>query len=519
MTGILVIRLNARLERQWILHRPPQSSWSTTRFVGELPSLVRPVVDTGRVTRQEGWLSSPSIGSQKPSASAMLRQMSVSVSRRPFPHASRWRKPTTSYASSTLTSSTSALETIFPIWNQPKIESFGDYRQEAWLESHIGGPLYEAQASLPRLPVPEIAATLTKFLPTALPLARTNEEAAKLQAAVAKFPTQAAGLQQRLLARANEYHDSSWLQHWWNTEGYLKVRDPVVHNVSYFFQFADDPAASTSITRAAALLQAAAGFRVKVGTGALPQERIGKQATPLCSTAYKYMFHATRIPRPHHDSYAIYDPSQYAHAVVARKGYFFALDFCCPSTGKPYSLAALQDGLQSIVEQADQLATEGRQPHLGWLTSSQRDDWAKARQTLLDVGGEAMREALEVLQSGALMICLDDERPVSRREAAQLCLHGTVSSGHNRWFDKSIQLLVSENGKAGLLGEHSMMDGMPMVGLADELTKSTYGRCDHDTAHGECRPRAIFGNIKHDVGVVMEPLIEKGTWRVTCGLS
>jgi carnitine O-acetyltransferase len=42
-----------------------------------------------------------------------------------------------------------------------------------------------------------------------------------------------------------------------------------------------------------------------------------------------------------------------------------------------------------------------------------------------------------------------------------LFLTGHLSSGHNRWFDKSIQLFVTENGKAGLQGEHSMMDGMP----------------------------------------------------------
>jgi carnitine O-acetyltransferase len=29
------------------------------------------------------------------------------------------------------------------------------------------------------------------------------------------------------------------------------------------------------------------------------------------------------------------------------------------------------------------------------------------------------------------------------------------SNGHNRWFDKSIQLIVCENGKAGINMEHS----------------------------------------------------------------
>jgi carnitine O-acetyltransferase len=46
-------------------------------------------------------------------------------------------------------------------------------------------------------------------------------------------------------------------------------------------------------------------------------------------------------------------------------------------------------------------------------------------------------------------------------------LTGGLGSGYNRWFDKSIQLICTANGKAGLLGEHSMMDGtFEMVGAA-----------------------------------------------------
>lgn len=37
-----------------------------------------------------------------------------------------------------------------------------------------------------------------------------------------------------------------------------------------------------------------------------------------------------------------------------------------------------------------------------------------------------------------------------------------------------MQIFVTNNGKAGFMGEHSMMDGMPMVGLADHVTATTY---------------------------------------------
>ena len=113
--------------------------------------------------------------------------------------------------------------TIKP-WPQPMVESHGDYRAESYLEDHIGGKLYSKQKSIPRLPIPTISDTITKFLPTALPLAKNDEERETLIKACDEFEGLASGLQQRLIERKEgEMKDSSWLQFWWNTMGYLQV--------------------------------------------------------------------------------------------------------------------------------------------------------------------------------------------------------------------------------------------------------------------------------------------------------
>lgn len=102
-------------------------------------------------------------------------------------------------------------------WNKPMIESNGDYRDEMFLEEYIGGPLYENQKNMPRLPIPSIRDTMARFLPTALPLAKTEEEKIALKDACKTFPEQAQALHQRLIARRNsEMANSSWLQQWWN---------------------------------------------------------------------------------------------------------------------------------------------------------------------------------------------------------------------------------------------------------------------------------------------------------------
>jgi carnitine O-acetyltransferase len=262
--------------------------------------------------------------------------------------------------------------------------------------------------------------------------------------------------------------------------GYLQVRDPSVVNVSYFFHFVDDPTiidsssngSRSNIQRGAAMLFGAAEFRKLVCSGQLPAEKVGKNQTPLCSTAYKFMFNACRIPHKEQDSYRIYDPSRHTHCIVARKGHFFAVELTDPESSDPLPLPVLETQLRQCIEMADEIPSS--RPKLGLMTADTRDDWADTREELLTIGGPAMEEALEKLESGAILLNLDDEAPVSRQECGEIFLTGGLNSGENRWFDKSVQIMVANNGKTGLLGEHSMMDGMPLVNLANHLTNTSY---------------------------------------------
>lgn len=344
-------------------------------------------------------------------------------------------------------------------------ECAGDYRAEADLEP-ASQPLYRFQEALPRLPVPSLEATVALYLSTVAPLVTPAElEATK---ALAKAFLRPGGmgetLQRRLLARAAERRDTSYLAEWWNTLGYLQVRDPVVFNVSYFFHFADSAHAEqrTPVGRAAALLRGAMEFRALVASGRLEPEQLGAKKTPVCATAYKYMFNACRIPHRGSDTYRIFDPARHNHVVVMRRNRFFRLEMLTPR-GDVLSFRQLSAQLEQIVRLAASDAAHA--PPLGVLTSEDRDAWADARDELLGCheGNEA---ALRVIESAVLVLNLDEQAPVSRTEVARALWHG---DGRNRWFDKCVQLAVFANGKAGLLGEHSMLDGMPMARFADYL--------------------------------------------------
>ncbi|RAW43747.1 Carnitine [Phytophthora cactorum] len=336
-------------------------------------------------------------------------------------------------------------------------ECWGDYRAEADLEDP-SRPLYRFQRDLPRLPVPSLADTVSLYLETLKPLASPAEFARSKELATAFLRPGGMGeeLQRRLLDRAKDRSDSSFLVEWWNTLGYLQVRDPVVFNVSYFFHFADSvhPAQRSNIGRAAALLRGS----------------LGKKKTPVCSTAYKYIFNACRIPRREQDSYRIYEPKAHTHAVVMRHNKFFQLELLDQRTQEPLGFEALCFQLAKILESAG-----AKESAVGALTSQDRDSWADAREELIRASPKN-EESLRAIESSLLVLNMDDEAPVSRTEVARELWHG---NGRNRFFDKCVQLVVFENGKAGLLGEHSMLDGMPMARYTDYLvSRLHHGQID-----------------------------------------
>jgi len=293
----------------------------------------------------------------------------------------------------------------FKPWPKPLVVSRGDYNDEIWLEEYIGGPLYEKQAEMPRLPVPSLEDTVARLVPTALPLAESEAEASAFMEACEGFRVHAAELQDRLEQRRDDNPDSSWLQSWWQKYAYLTNRDPLTVFVSYYLLLGDDPKVDNDgLKRAAAVLVALGDARRQICSGEMPHESAANNQ-PLCSTAFKYVFHSCRVPLDRQDQYHLYDPSLYRHCIVSSKGQFFAVDFV-DQNDEPLPLSVLESRLRRCRELA---SSQEDYPQLGWLTTTHRDNWARARQELLDVGGRTFKRALRRLESGAFVLCLDED--------------------------------------------------------------------------------------------------------------
>jgi Choline/Carnitine o-acyltransferase len=85
------------------------------------------------------------------------------------------------------------------------------------------------------------------------------------------------------------------------------------------------------------------------------------------------------------------------------------------------------------------------------LTAGDRDNWYNAHVHLSKLSKENVKSFKEI-ESALFAVCLDDTGVRKNIDESHLkFFHNRDAS--NRWFDKSIQLIISNSGRAGLNGE------------------------------------------------------------------
>ncbi|WEW57187.1 Carnitine O-acetyltransferase mitochondrial [Emydomyces testavorans] len=317
------------------------------------------------------------------------------------------------------------------------------------------GRMLRFEDSLPKLPVPTLDETGKRYLKTLHPLL-SPEEFKRSQKAVADFVKpggEGETLQKRLLAKAADPKVKNWLSDWWNYTAYLGYRDPVVPYVSYFYSYRDDRNRRHPAKRAAAITTSALDFKRQIDDGSLEPEYL--RGEPMAMSSYEYMFNCCRIPAEGADYPQKFPAQGNEHIAVMRKNQIFKVP--THVNGQQLNTSEFQQQFEKILKNAE------RVPAVGALSSENRDIWTAARKKLL-AADPANAESLRTIESASFLVCLDDTAPVTLEERAHVYWHG---DGSNRWYDKPLTFIINDNGTAGFLGEHSMMDGTPTHRLND----------------------------------------------------
>ncbi|XP_061475447.1 carnitine O-acetyltransferase-like isoform X2 [Rhineura floridana] len=324
---------------------------------------------------------------------------------------------------------------------------------------------------LPRQPLPSLAETMARYLRSLEPLV-SPEELEQTRQLVAEFGVPD-GEGERLQARLQRRVDrmENWITDWWVQSAYLESRLPLaVHSSpAVVLPKQDFNDWKGQLRFAAKLIAGVLDFKAKIDTQTLIVEY--SRGYPLCMDQYSRIFASCRLPGPKHDSVLLPAPGRRppTYITVVRNFQFFQLEVY-NSDGTPLTVDQLHWQLQRIRAQSWKTDKEP----LGVLTSDHRHTWGQAYTTLMR--DKLNRESARAIQRSLFTVCLDapvlkvsDALAASRLAAQMLHGGGSYSNSGNRWFDKTLQFIVGEDGSCGVLYEQAVAEGPPIAMIIDHV--------------------------------------------------
>ncbi|KAI3361998.1 hypothetical protein L3Q82_012203, partial [Scortum barcoo] len=341
--------------------------------------------------------------------------------------------------------------------------------------TRVTGRYLTHQKGLPSLPVPPLQQTCERYLTALEPIVEVDElkHTKELVEEFQKAGGVGEGLQRGLEKRAS--NSENWLSAWWVQVAYLTYRMPVVVHSSPGLvlprmNFRDKQG---QIRFAAKLIAGVLDFKTMIDNETLPVEYLGGK--PLCMNQYYEVLSSCRIPGLKRDSIVNHAKSSRPpkHITVVHNFQFFVLDVY-NSDGTPLTADQLCVQLERICSSSLETKVEP----VGILTTQHRDSWGKTYVNLIK--DKTNKDSVSAIQRSIFTLCLDGAMDrvsddAYRSSAAIQMLHGGGSQWNsgNRWFDKTLQFIIGEDGTCGANYEHAPAEGPPIVALIDHVVEYT----------------------------------------------
>ncbi|CAF4536524.1 unnamed protein product [Rotaria sp. Silwood1] len=353
---------------------------------------------------------------------------------------------------------------------------------------------WDIEKGLPHLPVPNLDATLTKYLRCLEPI-QLGDEFDRTKILVDQFRSPNANIGQRLQDMLIEHATKSenYVVDWWLEDMYLANPLPLPINSNPAFVLPQQNFQDTEdyLKFIAKLISGILDYKVLIDARALPIDRATsrEKGQPLCMEQYYRLFSCYRMPDINIDrliqirnSKVIYHQGE--HVIVAYRNQFFVLNVVINFTRLDEDDIYIL--LRRIVEIADH--DPWAADEVGIYTSLSRRAWANVRAEL--VKDALNRDSLDLIERCIFIVCLDqsetndlDENDdfvnfnnAVKRDFVSLgeqILHGgkTMFNASNRWYDKTMQFIIGTDGLFGLNYEHSPAEAIAVIQLIEHLFK------------------------------------------------
>lgn len=370
--------------------------------------------------------------------------------------------------------------------------------KESSQDSRATSSVCEDNEHLPPLPVPDLNLTLEKLKESISPMAMNSAEFVSTLELIDEF-SRSAGPKFDLLLRNKANQTKNWITHdWWLNEIYLKSRSSLMINSNPAMIYPEFPFQIDNqqkfLRTASLIISGVIDYQLALIQGYNPEATSVEDEfhlySNICYNQYRHVFGSIRVPGETSDQMIMKDLADSSldkpiSIVVSYRGKFFEL--------KLNNLENEDDRIERLISILGKIIscaevsedTDG----VGILTTTKRDQWAQAFK-LLDP------ESIDVMTGAQFLVSLEmipsnssdqhssqilSNHPSSDEYKGSLCrqiLHSDGANVGNRWFDKTLQLIIvaDEKGEnylgAGVNYEHTLAE----AAVVSKLIEYSYDR-------------------------------------------
>lgn len=373
----------------------------------------------------------------------------------------------------------------------------------------------ELQQQPGKLPIPPVKDTMRRYL-EAVETFTPQSQMEKTSRLVEEFLADEEKIEAitKLLQERSESLDS-WAYQWWLEDMYLNNMLPLPVNSSPGWVFPKKcfQGSQDMLKYIVELIKGITDFKQQLESNALPEElaagRSGGPKLPLCMLQYERLLNSYRHPGQVSDQLTCTDaltPRDNEHIIVMANSHMYkmAIKLNGGWLDKKVVLKLLGHIYQDFLGR-DELPLNEKIP---LLTSDKRSEWFKARQLLV----EDNLSNLETIETSLFAVCLDQspqnvtDKDRSHKDMFRQMLTGGgwKYNGANRWFDKTVQIVVSPDGVNGMCYEHTASEGVAVVTAMLNVFKKMENEANDDDQ-----------NKDDDIEVDMDNMIQQLDWVLT----
>lgn len=298
------------------------------------------------------------------------------------------------------------------------------------------------------MPVPALSSTKSKLLEWIEPLV-SSEQYEKTKYIVEDFfqkDGEAEKLQKKLHVWDNS-REGSWLAPFWD-DLYLKHREslPLTSNFNILLKTNQLKHGLSHSELATKLSLLTAELYHSIMDEQLEPAYFRNQ--PLDMGQFKKVFRSVRTPQKHRDAFHVADfDKKDNHIVILYKNHVYKV----PVTNREGVYYSIENITEAIEKNVLSAQVEG--VNVGIFTAAERDIAAEIVTELKR--SNVNKETLQTIADALVIISIDEESEIAEESLENLMLHPT-----SKYFDKTMQIVITKNGGIGFNMEHSAVDGM-----------------------------------------------------------